>query len=63
MIIGKGKPVSVLGHTISEPAPTAGAIVLLLLYVLLPVLVLGSFLDLLAQWMFGICVGLWCIAV
>jgi hypothetical protein len=30
------------------------------LYVALPVLLVGMSLDLLVQWLFGWCVGFWC---
>ncbi len=38
----------------------AGA-VLVLLYLGLPVAVVGNLLDLLFQWWFGWCIGIWCI--
>ena len=34
---------------------------LLLAWATLPVLVVGSLLDLAVQWLFGVCVGLWCV--
>jgi len=52
----------VLGHTIAEPRITAKAIWLLILWVLLPVTVLGVAADLVAQYVFGVCTGLWCVA-
>lgn len=53
---------TVLGHRIAPPRVTARAIVLILLWAGLPVLALGMALDLLTQWLFGWCVGLWCLA-
>ncbi|MBK8768109.1 MAG: hypothetical protein IPM01_27320 [Burkholderiaceae bacterium] len=51
---------TVMGHCIPEPAMTARAYALLVLYVALPVLLVGMSLDLLVQWLFGWCVGFWC---
>ena len=51
---------TVMGHTLAEPRMTPRAIVLLALYVALPILLIGTALDLLVQWLFGWCVGLWC---
>jgi hypothetical protein len=53
---------TVLGHRIPEPRLTALAIALLLAALTLPVLAVGTLLDLLVQWVFGWCVGLWCLA-
>lgn len=52
---------TVMGHTIPEPAMTPRAYALLVLYVGLPVLLIGMSLDLLVQWLFGWCVGFWCL--
>jgi hypothetical protein len=54
---------TVLGHRIPEPRLTLRAIGLLLVAFALPVLVVGTVLDLLVQWLLGWCVGLWCLAV
>jgi hypothetical protein len=54
------RPETVLGHSLPEPRITLAGALLLALAVSIPVLVLGSLLDLLVQWIFGICVGLWC---
>lgn len=51
---------SVMGHILPAPRLTAAGIALLALAVSLPVLIIGSVLDLLVQWLFGVCVGLWC---
>lgn len=53
---------TVLGHRIPEPRLTGRAIILLLAVVALPVLVVGTLLDLGVQWLLGWCVGLWCLA-
>jgi hypothetical protein len=55
------RPDNVLGHSLPEPRITLAGAVLLALAVSVPVLVLGSLLDLFVQWVFGVCVGLWCL--
>ena len=40
---------------------TASGVLLLLLYLGLPVAILGNLLDFLFQWWFGWCIGCWCI--
>jgi hypothetical protein len=62
LVAVKKPPESVLGHVLPEPRLTAAGIVLLAAWVTVPVLVVGSLLDLLVQWLFGVCVGLWCLA-
>ena len=52
---------SVMGHDIGNARLTAAGVFWLLVYLGLPVLVLGNLLDLLVQWGLGWCVGLWCI--
>lgn len=54
------RPESVLGHTLPEPRLTPLGLLLLVLAASIPILVLGSVLDWLVQWLFGTCVGLWC---
>lgn len=54
---------TIAGHRIPEPRITAMAIWLGFLWVGLPVLVGGGLLDLIAQYVFGVCTGLWCYAV
>ncbi len=49
-----------MGHAIAEPRLTWQGLLLLFCLVSLPVLLVGSVLDLLMQWLFGICTGLWC---
>lgn len=53
---------SVMGHDIAGARLTAAGVFWLVVYLGLPVLVLGNLLDLLVQWSLGWCVGLWCIA-
>lgn len=60
MLRRKIKPETVMGHTLPEPKLTVAAGLLIAWRVLLPVLVIGSVLDLLVQWIFGVCTGLWC---
>ena len=52
----------VMGHDIAGARLTPAGVMWLLVYLGLPVLVLGNLLDLLIQWGLGWCVGLWCIA-
>ena len=40
---------------------TVPGVLLLLFYLGLPVAILGNLLDLLFQWWFGWCIGLWCL--
>lgn len=60
MRLRKPPPESVFGHVIPEPRLTPHAWWWLATRVLLPVTVAGSLLDLAVQWLFGVCVGLWC---
>ncbi|MGH1358088.1 MAG: hypothetical protein ACRBC3_04940 [Burkholderiaceae bacterium] len=57
---GKGPVQTVMGHQIPEPRPTWRGIVLMVVAVSVPVLLIGSLLDAIVQWIFGICTGLWC---
>lgn len=57
----KARTQTILGHTLPEPRLTAAGLTLLMLAATLPVLIIGSLLDLAVQWLFGVCVGLWCI--
>lgn len=61
MLPSRRKPENVLGHVLPEPRLTRAGILLLLAWATLPVLVVGSLLDLAVQWLFGVCVGLWCV--
>jgi hypothetical protein len=49
-----------MGHRLEEPRLTLWAAFWALLYVGLPVAVLGLVLDVLIQWATGRCLGLWC---
>ena len=53
---------TVLGHKITEPRITIGAIWLSLLYVGFPLLIVTGLMDLAMQFFFGLCTGLWCYA-
>jgi len=50
----------VMGYRIAEPRPTLLAVFWALVYLGLPVLLIGMLLDLLVQWVTGYCTGLWC---
>jgi hypothetical protein len=51
---------TVMGYRIAEPRPTLLAVFWALVYLGLPVLLIGMLLDLLVQWFTGYCTGLWC---
>jgi hypothetical protein len=51
---------AVMGYRIAEPRPTLLAACWALIYLGLPVLLLGMLLDLLVQLITGYCTGLWC---
>ena len=53
-------PPPIFGHDLPKPRLTLAGSLWCLLYLAAPVLVLGSALDALAQWIFGWCLGLWC---
>lgn len=55
-------PHSVLGVDIPKVRPTAAGVFWLLVYLGLPVAVIGNLLDLLAQILLGWCIGFWCLA-
>jgi hypothetical protein len=50
----------VMGYRIAEPRPTLLAVFWAMVYLGLPVLLVGMLLDLLVQWFTGYCTGLWC---
>ena len=56
----KGPVQTVQGHRIPEPRPTWQGILLLIGTISVPVLLIGSLLDAIMQWLFGVCTGLWC---
>ena len=49
-----------MGYRIGEPRPTLWAVFWVIVYLILPVMALGSLVDLLVQWGTGQCTGLWC---
>lgn len=51
----------VLGHDIPKPRLTLMGLVLCVVYLGLPVVILGNLLDLLFQLLFGWCIGVWCL--
>jgi hypothetical protein len=51
---------AVMGYRIAEPRPTLLAACWALIYLGLPVLLLGMLLDMLVQLITGYCTGLWC---
>lgn len=55
------KPNKALSLEIPGARLTGAGWVLCLVYLGVPVLVLGNLADLLVQWLFGWCVGLWCV--
>ena len=59
-IFQRRKSATVMGYRISEPRPTLLAVFWALVYLGLPVLLVGMLLDLLVQWITGYCTGLWC---
>ena len=52
---------TIMGHRIPEPRLTAKAVLLFVLYIALPVFLLGALADLLLELLFGTCTGLWCL--
>jgi hypothetical protein len=56
----RSKVEEVMGHRISEPRPTLWAAFWVIVYLIVPVLLLGMLIDLLIQGVTGHCVGLWC---
>lgn len=58
--MARAKLQTIAGHKLPEPRITPMAIWLGFLWVGVPILVAGGLLDLIAQFVFGICTGLWC---
>jgi len=58
--MARAKLQTIAGHKLPEPRITPMAIWLGFLWVGLPILVAGGLLDLIAQFVFGVCTGLWC---
>lgn len=59
-IFQRRQSTSVMGYRIAEPRLTLLAVFWAMVYLGLPVLLLGMLLDLLVQWFTGYCTGLWC---
>ena len=59
-IFQRRQSTTVMGYRISEPRPTLLAVFWALVYLGLPVLLIGMLLDLLVQSLTGYCTGLWC---
>jgi hypothetical protein len=51
---------TIMGQRIPEPRPTLMAVVWALIYLGLPLLVLGTLIDLAIQYTTGVCTGWWC---
>lgn len=51
---------TVMGQRIAEPRYTWQAAMWVGIYLLLPLLLLGSLIDVLIQLTTGVCTGLWC---
>jgi hypothetical protein len=58
MMAHKHSPI--LGHDLPKPRITGAGVLWCLVYVGLPVALIGNLLDLAFQWAFGWCIGLWC---
>lgn len=52
---------TILGHNIPKARLTAAGWIWVVVYLGLPVMLLGNLLDFLFQWTLGWCIGLWCI--
>ncbi len=48
-------------HALRKPRLTAAGWALLLLWLGVPAMLVGAFLDFLLQWLSGECVGVWCL--
>lgn len=51
---------TIMGHRLPEPRPTLMAVFWVMVYLGLPVLVVGGLLDWAIQAFTGQCTGLWC---
>lgn len=51
---------TIAGHRLPEPRLTVMALVWLLVYVALPLMAVGTLIDLLIQQATGTCTGFWC---
>jgi hypothetical protein len=59
-LFSRQKLETVMGHRIAEPRYTWQAGFWIGVYVLLPLFLLGSLIDVLIQLTTGVCTGLWC---
>jgi hypothetical protein len=57
----RAPPETILGHVLPEPRLTPAGVATIVAWVSVPVLVVGSLVDLAVQAVFGVCVGLWCL--
>jgi hypothetical protein len=60
-VFRRNKAEQVMGHRIAEPRPTLWAVFWVIVYLIVPVMALGTVVDLLVQWITGHCTGLWCL--
>ncbi len=58
--MARAKLETVFGQVLPRPRPTWGMLKLGLLYVGLPLLIVTGLIDVAAQFVFGVCTGLWC---
>lgn len=56
----KSESTVIFGHDLPKPRLTLAGAGWCMLYLGVPVILLGSALDALAQWLLGWCLGLWC---
>lgn len=52
---------AILGHDMPKARLTAAGWAWGALYLGLPIVLLGNVMDFVFQWMFGWCIGVWCI--
>ena len=51
---------TIMGHRLAEPRPTLMAVMWAMIYLGLPVLLVGGLIDVLIQVFTGHCTGWWC---
>ena len=51
---------TIMGHRLAEPRPTLMAVMLAMIYLGLPVALIGGLIDVLIQVFTGHCTGWWC---
>ena len=56
-----GSKTLVMGHDIARVRPTALGIFWIFVYLVFPILFLGNLIDLMFQYLFGWCIGVWCV--